>query len=226
MEPRLLDPMPLQPRRREFSIVARVGLFSCSALVAISCAGDPVQQLGIPGTRADAQLELIARRGDHYLDALVTTGGRSWRFFLPASEDCEKLLQQQDGVRYTQQGALGSLQADDLRCDPIGVLSLRAWRDRVARPRSSTIPRGQARYEIFYRDQDLALARGRFPLIGFVGWTGGDDAVAVIPEVEECREAIDRTVSSIEYRATGSVPLALLVSGGRCPLLGLAHPPR
>ena len=71
----------------------------------------------------------------------------------------------------------------------------------------------------------MALARGRFPLVGYVGWTGGDDTVAVIPVTEECQEVIDREVSSIEYRSSGPTPLTLLTSNGRCALLGLAHPP-
>lgn len=192
--------------------------------VALGCSSNLLQQAGIPGTAASATLELLRERGPNRLDVLVATGGREWRFFVPASEACRALLERRD-VRYTQTGPLGSLRAgDELRCDPNGILSLRQWRDRTSRARPPGTPSGQARYEIVYRDEDLALALGRFPMVGYLGWTGGERTIAVIPNSEACQEQLARTVSTIEYRASGPVPLALLGSAGRCPLLGLARP--
>jgi hypothetical protein len=192
--------------------------------IALGCSSSPVQQAGIPGTAAGASVELLAERGPNHLDVVVATGGTSWRFFLPASEACRAILEASE-LRYAQSGPLGSLRSgDELRCDPNGILSLRQWRDRTSRSRPPGIPSGQARYRIIYRDDDLALALGRFPMVGHLGWTGGEHTIAVIPNSQECQEQLARNVSTIEYRASGAVPLALLGSSGRCPLLGLARP--
>lgn len=206
-------------------LVFRLVVSACVATLSFSCTSDPIQGSPIPGTGGGVRIEFVTPRGDHYLDTLITTGGKQWRFLLPRAGDCET-IGTRDDVRYVNSGPLGSLRTKDLRCDPNGTLSLREWRDRISRARPPTIPTGLASYEIFYQDDDLMLARGNFPLLGLMGWTGGHDTVAVIPNVEVCQSLVDRKNATIEYRASGPVPLALLVKDGRCPLLGLAYPPK
>ena len=188
-----------------------------------ACTGDPIQQAGIPGTSAAATMELLAERGPHYLDVLVTTGGREWRFFVPTTEECRALLGR-EGLRYVQLGPLGSIRSDQGRCDPNGILSLAQWRDRSSRSRPAGIPSGRVAYEIIFRDEDLGLALGRFPLVGFLGWTGGERTIAVIPNTDECKPVLERSNGTIEYRASGRVALSIVTPTGRCALLGLARP--
>ena len=93
-------------KRRSHPTASAVRTLVC-ALAVSACAGtggEPAQRLGIPGTHAPAGIELIGKRGDYYLDVLVSTGGNSWRFFLPQSEDCQAIVSQSEGLRYAQSG--------------------------------------------------------------------------------------------------------------------------
>jgi hypothetical protein len=183
-------------------------------------------QTGLPGAHVPASLDLLAERGD-WLDVNVDAGGKRYRFLLPDSEDCRAMFTSEQEVRYANSGAFGTLQSGDASCDPVGILSLEAWRDR--RPRritASVIPRDRADLrQRVYVDEEVAFVRGRFRLAGEIGFVGGADCIAVLPNVPECQELAVPGSASMEFRPAGSRPFTLIDHGRLCPVLGFAQPP-
>lgn len=197
------------------------------AVLVIGCTHEQVvMQTGLPGARAAAELSLVKERGD-YLDVRMESGGFSYRFFLPADEACRAMLVDGQAVTYANVGPFGRLQAGDTVCDPVGVLSLAAWRDRgPRRSRSEVIPRSRADLdERIYVDDDLTLVRGRYRLAGLIGFVGGADSIAVIPSVPECRDLAIPGTASMEFRDVGEKPYVLVEGGRLCPVIGFVQPP-
>ena len=199
-----------------------------AALVAASCSTDTtneiVMQMGLPGGRASASLSLVKERGD-YLDIVMESGRRRYRFFLPNEDACRALFVSELAVKYANVGSFGQLQTEDTSCDPVGILSLAEWRNRGPRRQiSSVIPRSRAElHEVVYADDDLTLVRGRFLLASEIGFMGGGDSIAVIPQVEECR-GLGKT-ASMEFRRAGKQPYTLLNGNQLCPVLGFVQVP-
>jgi hypothetical protein len=203
---------------------AFLAVLAAGLLCASGCTTDEVvRQAALPATSTSATIDFHGERAG-YLDASVETGGAVYRFFLPASDACRSILAAKE-LRYQNSGLFGRLRAGEVSCDPVGVLSLAAWRDRgPRRERPATIPRDQAVYRVYYEDQDLALARGRFRLAALVGIPAGHDLVAAIPKLPACKDVLAREVSSLEFLSSGSPAFVLVGEQGRCPVLGFAQP--
>lgn len=196
-------------------------------LTAAGCSKDQVvMQTGLPGARAAASLALAGERGD-YLDVVMASGGLRYRFFLPNDDACRALFADELAVTYAHTGPFGRLQAGETTCDPIGILSLAEWRDRRSRPITrSPVPRSRAELrERVYVDEELALIRGRYLLAGAIGFTGGGDAIAVVPNVAECRSLPVPGTATMEFRPAGKQAYSLINSGQLCPILGFVKPP-
>jgi hypothetical protein len=197
------------------------------AIAAIACSTDSVvMQTGLPGASANAALELVAERGD-MLDVVMTSGGMRYRFLLPDDETCRSLFAGEPRVTYSNTGSFGTLHAGESSCAPVGILSLAEWRDRRPRnPRDAVIPRSQAQLrERVYLDEDVVFIRGRFLLASQVGFLGGGDCIAVIPNVPECQGLTVPGIASMEFRAAGKRPFSLINSDRLCPVIGFAQPP-
>jgi len=207
---------------RELRIPA-LGAALFAALVA--CTTDEfVYQAGVPGARIDAEVGELTTRGA-WIDARVQTGGADLRFFFPATPTCRAVLGADD-VRYANVGALGRLRSGDRTCDPVGILSLRAWRQRRPRPADpELVPRAQAVFDEHYRDEDLIVLEGRFPLAGRIGWVGGVDTLAVVPRREPCPAVVEQGVASMEFRDAGPRVFDLVADRGLCPLVGFVMKP-
>lgn len=216
--------MTWEPCMRHPHLTTFLAALAAALLCPAGCTTDEaVRQAALPATSSSATIDLHAERAG-YLDASVETGGAVYRFFLPASDACRAVVAAQE-LRYQNSGLFGRLRAGDVSCDPVGVLSLAEWRDRgPRRERPAVIPRDQAVYRVYYEDDDLALARGRFRLAALVGIPAGHDLVAAIPKVPACRDALERDVSSLEFLSSGSPAFVLLGEQGRCPVLGFAQP--
>jgi len=160
-----------------------------------------------------------------YIDATLGVLPRPIRFFFPGDDACRALLLRETMVRYVSRGPLGVvMNAAGDRCEPVGIASLREWRDRSSRRRTGTpVPRAQAAFEIVYRDGDLVFARGRFPLATLVGWSGADDTIALLPDDEGCRRPIDAGVATMEFRFSGQRPYRLVAGGDSCPIVGFVR---
>lgn len=199
-----------------------------ASLLALACGtktGDKVLvQAQIPGTYTEGEVALLAERGN-YLDADVTTGGIKYRFLFDANAVCREVVTDGATVRYSQYGPFGRVGRGEQHCDPVGILSLDQWRNRRGRrPGPVPVPRAQATYHVFYRDDDLIFARGRFPLASELGIAGGQDIVGVFPNVEICQGVLEKDVASMEYRDGGKQVLSLVADDGLCPFQGLALP--
>ena len=184
-----------------------------------------VEQIGIPGLRTPATVTGVVER-DIYLDVLLDSAYWSMRYFFPTSELCRRILVDQASVTYVSLGPWGEVQNDEKeRCVPAGIDSLRAWRNRKPRPRTgSPIPRRQASFRVVHRDDELVFARGFFPLASAIGWTGGNDTIAVIPNTPPCQPLIESGTASMEFRPAGPEPFRLVSDQGVCPLVGFIQP--
>jgi hypothetical protein len=199
-------------------------------LLALACrsdgqtaASEAASTLGLP-TRVPAEVTLLAERDGRYLDVAVATQRSELRFFFPTDATCRAVVSGEGPAAWSSQGPYGRLHRGEDSCDPVGLLALPAWQQRRPRQASAPVLRDTARYEIVYTDEDLFVARGRFPLAGRVGWAGGYDTLAIFPNVPECEGLLVRGSASMEYRDSGRQPLVLLDDRERCPFLGFAMP--
>jgi len=168
-----------------------------------------------------------------YLD--VNLGGRTndLRFLFPASETCDAVLRPEAEVAYSARGRYGQINGPgDQPCIPLGVGSLRVWRDKGPRPQpvgssaGSPLPARPARFEVLWRDEAEIFLRGRFPLATWIGMTPAHDLVAVVPNSEPCRQAIRGGQATLEYRFSGPDAYTLMVKPpDKCPVVAFATPP-
>jgi hypothetical protein len=209
--------MPGSTRRVAFATL-RMALLG-AALFAMASAGCNT----IPGMSTAWTVQSVAQRGP-YLDATLVRGGEQRRYFLPASEACGGMLRPEASLELVSLGPMGQLQAGEAVCDPLGIGSLREWRESRARPTVGPIPSRQATFRLDYEDAELVMLRGRFPLVGLIGFPGLGDTLVAIPQTDACRPLRQATVASIEYRVAGPDPYVLIAGELRCPVHGLIQP--
>ncbi len=183
-------------------------------------------QLGFGSFATDLSVVRVVPRGD-YLDTTLVGHGLSLDVFTPASAVCARVLEPEGRVDYVERGIAGRLERDGESCDAVGIAGTRVRRARQPRRqslRSSPIPRAQAHFRPTYEDDDLILLRGRFPLAFHVGWSGGGDSIAAVPNESVCRGAVEGNVASMEFRPSGRTSLSLVGRDGLCPIVGLILP--
>lgn len=190
-------------------------------------AASTVEQRVNPFASAQVSILRVDRHGP-YLLAEFRSRGALLSFFAPADQGaCVRLLRPEATLVYRKHGNFGRFEGDGETCDPVGVGSLAAWRNR--QPRGSRggrlIPRAQATFREIARDESMVLVRGRFPLAGRVGVPNGQDIVAMLPHDETCARPVAAGVASLEFVPTGPQALRLVGERGLCPVLGLALPP-
>ena len=203
-------------RRLVGALALILGSFGCARLA---------MDTGVPGVAVGAEIELHAERY-RYLDATVAAGGKRYRFFFPRTEACRAILEDPE-ARFRLAGVLGTVQTDAGSCHAVGILSLRAWRDRQGRASRdggrSLVPSDRIEYRVVYTDEDLFLAEGRFRIASEIGWPGGHDTIAVFPNSEDCTGVKESVRGMMEFRAAGSVPFSVYAAKRRCPVLGFAQ---
>ena len=182
-------------------------------------------QLGLLGTSLEMSVVRVIPRGP-YLEVWLRAPGLDLVSYAPADPTCSGVLVEEQRIAYRSGGTGGSFERAGERCDAAGIGTLAEWRDRRPRPRSrSPVPSAPARYQVIYEDDQIALARGRFPLAGGIGWRGGADTVAAIPKTSVCRGPLESGAAAMLYYPTGPDVLALSAEGGPCPIAGLLLPP-
>ena len=193
---------------------------------ALACALSGAGLLGcanLPGMAKSSTVQSVVERGP-YLDVEISQGSSTRRYFAPAKEPCRSLLRAEADIDYVSLGPLGQFQSGEVVCDPVGIGSLAAWRDQRPRPEVGPLPARQADYRLEYQDQDLAMLRGRFPLLGLIAWPGMGDTLVVLPQTPPCQQLMKQSVATIEYRVVGPDPYVLLAGDKRCPVQGLIQP--
>ncbi len=197
--------------------VFRGALLACALGVGLpGCAN-------LPGMATSSTVQSVVERGP-YLDVEISQGSSTRRYFVPAKEPCRSLLRAEAAIDYVSLGPLGQFQSGEVVCDPVGIGSLAAWRDQRPRPEVGPLPARQADYRLEYQDQDLAMLRGRFPLLGLIAWPGMGDTLVVLPQIPPCQQLMKQSVATIEYRVVGPDPYVLLDGDKRCPVQALIQP--
>ena len=119
----------------------------------------------------------------------------------------------------------GTLQQGDRSCVPVGIGRIRSWALRNPTPRKLPIlPSQSASFREIYRDSEVVLVRGNFPLAGLVYFSGGRDAVAFLPNTEVCRRYIEQGAGAMQYKRRTEEVIWLGGASARCQILGLARP--
>lgn len=210
---------------RRASAAGRKLVATVASILAAGGCARVAMDTGVPGVAVGAEIALQAERF-RYLDATVATGGKHYRFFFPRTDACRAILEDPE-ARFRLAGVLGTVQSESASCNAVGILSLRAWRDRQGRASReggrSLIPSDRIEYRVVYTDEDLFLAEGRFRIASEIGWPGGHDTIAVFPNNEACTGVRESVRGTMEFRAAGSVPFSVFAAQKRCPVLGFAQ---
>jgi hypothetical protein len=216
-------------RREDFALpLTRPLLFGLAvmglAAATAGCTPKNKFQLGLPGSTVPVNVARVTPRGG-VLDTELHGGGFAFRTFLPSTDVCARVVSKETGARWVAGAAHGSIERGSDRCDAVGIASLYEWRKRRGRPEGMrAIPSGTARYTKIYEDEEVAFLRGRFPLVGYLGWAGGEDTIAVVPKLGVCAKPLASDAATIEYFMTGKNVLTLSGVSGRCPIVGLIKP--
>jgi hypothetical protein len=171
---------------------------------------------------------VVARAG--YLDVKLS-GDSPLRTFISDDSACRRVARLGARVRYVWDGAMGSLAepTGSRSCQAVGIGSLGEWRQ--TRPEDTGLPQGRglarevARYRVVFRDQDVILARGHFPLTRHLGWVGAADAIAVMRNTPACQRGPAATsTASLEYFPAGERVLGLVAKDRWCDVEGILLP--
>jgi len=205
-----------------------VGILTAVALAASGCeslkhTGEKVLYDANPVGSADVVVLGVSRHGPYLLVSLAGSLV-DMRFLAPATEACLQVLTPEAHVSYGKSGVFGRFRRDGAICDPVGIASLAAWRDRQPRRVGRPVPRAPAYYTLLQQDPELIFLRGRFPLASRVNIPAGYDIVAVLPNSGACVGLAERTDASLEFRVAGPEPFVLLNDEQLCPVLGFAMP--
>jgi hypothetical protein len=205
-------------------------LLASLAALGLACAhSTAVWRMGIRGMSTEFTVESVAPRGG-YLDVRLQ-GDSPLRTFIPDEAACRQLAKAGARVRYVWDGAMGSLSepAGPRSCQAVGIGSLGEWRqtrpEDTGLPQGRGLPREVARYRVVFRDKDVILARGHFPLTRHLGWVGAADAIAVMRNTPACqRGPAAASTASLEYFPAGERVLGLVVKDRWCDVDGLLLP--
>jgi hypothetical protein len=163
-----------------------------------------------------------------YIESTLVGHGLSLTVYTPASAECAHVMQPEQPVDYVERGVGGRFLRDDVQCDTVGIGPPLVQRTRGGRGgslRTTPIPREQATFQVVFEDEEVMLLRGRFVLASRIGWSGGHDSIAVVPNESRCRLAVEGGVASMEFRPAGRNTLSLVSREGPCRIIGLVMPP-
>ena len=206
----------------------RALVLACTVLVASAGCRTPAEVAGrigiLPWPFEEAAVQRVDRRGP-YLEAELEAVGAPLRLLLPDTEACRSVVTPGTPVAVSRSGVFGRLATRAGHCDPVGVLSLVRFRDRISRPRpASPVVAGTARFEPFHRDDDFVFVRGRFPYLAALGLPSYD-LVVLLPLTPTCLALAEAGEGTLVYSPSGRRAYWLMAEGGDCELAGFALPP-
>ena len=210
--------------------IARLTAVVALAALGLACAhSTAVWRMGIRGMSTEFTVASVTARGG-YLDVGLV-GESSLRTFIPDESGCRRVAKPGAKVRYVWDGAMGSLAepAGRWTCQAVGIGSLGEWRqtrpEDTGLPQGTALPREVARYRVVFRDKDVILARGHFPLTRHLGWVGAADAIAVMRNTPACqRGPAAGGTASLEYFPAGERVLGLVTKDRWCDVEALLLP--
>jgi hypothetical protein len=208
----------------------RIAPLLALALLALGCAhSTTVWRMRIRGASTEFSVERVVPRGG-YLDVSLQ-GQSALRTFIPDSVDCRKLAKKGTKIRYEWDGAMGTIRelTGSRRCQAVGIGTLTEW--RLTRPEDTGLadgvgmPRELARYRVVWRDKDVILARGLFPLTRHLGWVGPAEAIVMMKNTPGCmRGPAAMRTASLEYFPSGERVLGLVAKDRWCDVEALLLP--
>lgn len=200
------------------------------AFAALACAHSTTAwRMRIRGASTEFRVESAVPRAG-YLDVRLQ-GQSQLRTFLPDSKDCRVVAKPGAKIRYVWDGALGAVSepVGSRSCQVVGVGSLSEW--RLTRPEDTglapgvSVPREVARYRVVFRDRDVVLARGFFPLTRHLGWVGPAEAIVVLASSPGClRGPAAASTASLEYFPAGERVLGLVAKDRWCDVEAILLP--
>ncbi|MEN8158607.1 MAG: hypothetical protein ABFS41_00900 [Myxococcota bacterium] len=210
--------------------MGRVAFVLLIGVVGLACANSAaVWRMGIRGMSTEFTVEQVSARAG-YLDVQLS-GKAPLRTFIPDDGSCRAIVKPGARVRYVWDGAMGSVAelVGSRSCQAVGVGSLPEWRQLrpqdVDAPENAKLPREIARYRVVFRDRDVILARGYFPLSRHLGWVGRADAIAVMRNTPSCqRGPAAANAASLEYFPAGDRVLGLVLKNRWCDVEALLLP--
>ena len=208
----------------------RIAWLLAASAVALACAhSTTVWRMRLPGSSTQFRVERAVARGG-YLDVQLA-GQAPLRTFLTDRPECRRLVTVGATVRYEWDGALGSVvePAGSRRCQAVGIGSLAEWRqtrpEDTGRPRVEGLPREVAHYRVVFRDAEVILARGSFPLTRHLGFVGAAEAVVLMRSTPSClRGPAALATASLEYFPDGERVLGLVTQDRWCDVEALLLP--
>ena len=215
-----------------------VAALAAAALLITGCASTKMQWWSweMPGVGQEAEIERVTKRGS-YLDATLNVEGEKLRFFFPSGYTCTQVIKPGATVDYIAALPGPGVRSSDGRCDPVGILSLAEWLKRYPREMTPGQPGREINFEVFYRDKDVALARGQFHFKGYrvvreLRPSGFQRSIAVrktirvigvIPNSPECQKPLADGAATAEFHPDDPNPFQLRSGQEVCPLLGLTR---
>ena len=210
--------------------MGRLAVLLAIALLGLSCAHSTTAwRMRIRGSSTEFTVDRAVPRGG-YLDVSMK-GPSALRTFIPDTPDCRQIVKNGARVRYVWDGAMGSLAepVGSRSCQAVGIGSLPEW--RITRPEDTGLPQGRgvprevAHYRVVFRDKDVILARGFFPLTRHVGWVGAAEALVVMSNTPGCVRGPGALGSaSLEYFPAGERVLGLVAKDRWCDVEALLLP--
>ena len=219
--------MPLALAKRS-TLVRSVALAASLCLVFAACnLRTNMWRMGLGSWATDLTVARVESRWV-FLESTLVGHGLSLTVYTPASEECAHVMQLEEPVDYVERGVGGRFLRDGVQCDTVGIGPPLVQRTRGGRGgslRSQPIPRERSSFRVVFEDEEVMLLRGRFVLASRIGWRGGQDSVAVVPNESRCRLAVEGGVASMEFRPAGRNTLSLVSREGPCPIIRLIIPP-
>ena len=177
----------------------------------------------LPAPRPFAIHDVVERAG--YLAADLTRDDETLGFYFEPTPDCRAILIQGAEALYRKRGPLGTLEQGEVECVPVGIGRIRSWALRNPVPLDLPIlPSAAATFREIYRDAEVVIVRGNFPLSALVYFPGGRDSVAFLPNVDVCQGRIEQGGAFMQYKRDTPEVVWLGGADAPCPILGLARP--
>ena len=210
-------------------------------VIGLMGAGCAITRMGMwnwkmPGVGTDGTVVDVTKRGT-YLDGTLQVRAEEYRFLFPANYRCTQIIKPEAKIEFATIGHIPVVRGPGGDCDPIGILSLQKW---VARHRRQITPartEADVEFEVFYQDDEVAFARGRFEFANRVVFRESRGAglerpvsvkknigvIVVIPVTAACEKPLAEGQGHAQFRPEEQAPFRLVVGDEVCPILGLAR---
>lgn len=190
----------------------------------------------MPGIGTRGEVLSVTKRAT-YLDATLKVESQEYRFLFPGRYECTQVIQTGASIEYASFRHLPAVRSSEGSCDPIGILSLKVWVERHRAQMTPARSGHDVSFDVFYRDDEVSLARGEFEFarpVAFRHRRGAGretslslekniNVIAVIPNQPECEKQLTEGKARAEFHPEQGDPYQLVSGADVCPVLGFAR---